>query len=30
MACFSMPGNVYGTTDIGGAYGYGTVFKIIP
>jgi uncharacterized repeat protein (TIGR03803 family) len=23
-------GNLYGTTPAGGAYGYGTVFKIVP
>jgi len=27
---FDTAGNLYGTTDGGGAYGYGTVFEITP
>jgi uncharacterized repeat protein (TIGR03803 family) len=27
---FDTAGNLYGTTFAGGAYGYGTVFKIAP
>jgi uncharacterized repeat protein (TIGR03803 family) len=27
---FDGAGNLYGTTDMGGAYGYGTVFKLTP
>jgi uncharacterized repeat protein (TIGR03803 family) len=27
---FDAAGNLYGTTEQGGAYGYGTVFKIVP
>jgi hypothetical protein len=26
---FDKAGNLYGTTDAGGAYGYGTVFEIV-
>jgi len=27
---FDALGNLYGTTEVGGAYGYGTVFEITP